>query len=159
MFRCVRYLSRSRGKSVRANTLESSLQIRTRPVATNVRVILALVLVPAFLAGRVQNVTGGTLAPVRPVRVYALAAVARVRHKRTFVQILALVAAADAFRTQFRKRLYGRGPNDPSKQQMTYKYWKKNNTLCRCFPIYCVSHRLNLIRSRFLTGLLAIHER
>lgn len=85
------------------------MQIRTRPVAAYVRVILALVLVNAFLAGRVQNVPGGTLAPVRPVRVYALAAVARVRHKRTFVQVLALVAATDAFRTQFRKRLYERG--------------------------------------------------
>lgn len=111
----VRYLSRSRGKSVRANTLESSLQIRTRPVATYVRVNLALVLVHTFLPGRVQNEPGGTLAPVRPVRVYAFAAVARVRHKRTFVQVLALVAAADAFRTQFRKCFYDQEPNDPSK--------------------------------------------
>lgn len=102
-------MSRSRGESVRANTLESSLQIRTRPVATYVRVILALVLVYALLAGRVQDVPGGTLAPVRPVRVYTLAAIARVRHKRTLVQVFALVAAADAFRTQFRKRLYGQG--------------------------------------------------
>lgn len=102
------YLRRSRSESVRADTLESALQVRARPVSAYVHVDLALVLVHALLARRVQDVSGRTLAPVRSVGVYALASVARVRHEITFVQILALVAAADALGTQFAKRVCNR---------------------------------------------------
>lgn len=103
-------MSRSWGEPVRANALESALQIYARPVATYVHVVLALVLVHALLAGRVQHVPGRTLAPERSVRVDALTAVARVRHELAFVQVLALVSAAHALGTQFGKRVCGDGP-------------------------------------------------
>jgi len=84
------------------------LQIRARPVAAHVHVDLALVLVHALPSRRVQNVSGRTLAPVRPVRVYALAAVTRVGHEIALVQVFALVAAAHALGTQFGERVCDR---------------------------------------------------
>lgn len=98
-------MGRARSESVRADALETALQISARPVPAYVHVDLALVLVHAFLPGRVQDVSRRTFAPIRSVRVYALAAVARVRHEIAFVQVFALVTATHAFRAQSRKRI------------------------------------------------------
>lgn len=98
-------MSGARSKSVRTDTLESSLQIRARSVAANVRVDPALILVHAFLPGRVQNISNGTFAPVGSVRVYALASVTRIRHEIAFVQVFALITATDALGTQPREGL------------------------------------------------------
>lgn len=103
-----RYLSRSRREPVRADALEPALQIRARPVPAHVRVDLALVLVHALPSRLVQNVSGRTLAPVRPVRVDALAAVARVGHEIALVQVFAPVTAADALGTQSGERVCDR---------------------------------------------------
>lgn len=98
-------MGRSRSESVRAETFESALQIRTSTVSAYVDVDFAFVLVHAFLPGRIQCVSRWAFAPVRSVRVDTFAAVARVRHEIAFVKVFAFVPAADAFGAQFRKRV------------------------------------------------------